>query len=109
MRISDWSSDVCSSDLLTMAARWYIVHVYSNFEKKVAQAIRDAAAQKGLSDLFEEVLVPTEDVVEVRRGQQGNAERTFFPGYVLATREMLEETYHTVTKPPKVADGKCVA
>src|SRR3546814_18367209 len=66
---------------LTMAARWYIVHVYSNFEKKVAQAIRDAAAQKGMSDLFEEVLVPTEEVVEVRRGQKVNAERKFFPGY----------------------------
>src|SRR3546814_4011109 len=102
MRISDWSSDVCSSDLLTMAARWYIVHVYSKVEKKVAQASREAAAQKGMSDLFEEVLVPTEEVVEVRRGQKVNAERKFFPGYVLAKMEMTDETYHLVKNTPKV-------
>src|SRR3546814_11504966 len=85
-----------------MAARCYIVHVDSNFEKKVAQAIRDAAAQKGMSDLFEEVLVPTEEVVEVRRGQKVNAERKFFPGYVLAKMEMTDETYHLVKHTPKV-------
>src|SRR3546814_1936320 len=102
MRISDWSSDVCSSDLLTMAARWYIVHVYSKVEKKVAQASREAAAQKGMSDLFEEVLVPTEEVVEIRRGQKVNAERKFFPGYVLVKMEMTDETYHLVKNTPKV-------
>ncbi len=85
-----------------MAKRWYIVHVYSNFEKKVAQAIRDAATQKGMADLIDEILVPTEEVVEVRRGQKVNAERKFFPGYVLAKMEMTDETYHLVKNTPKV-------
>lgn len=85
-----------------MAARWYIVHVYANFEKKVAQSIRDGAAQKGMSEHFEEVLVPTEEVVEVRRGQKVNAERKFFPGYVLVKMELTDETYHLVKNTPKV-------
>ena len=63
--------------------KWYIVHAYSNFEKKVADAIRDQAKQHGLEDSFSEILVPTEDVVEVRRGRKINSERKFFPGYVL--------------------------
>src|SRR5689334_4381105 len=62
---------------------WYIVHAYSNFEKKVADEIKKQAVSHGLAELFEEVLVPTEEVVEVRRGQKVNAERKFFPGYVL--------------------------
>ena len=66
-----------------MEKRWYIVHAYSNFERKVAEAIKDRAKAAGLSELFEEVLVPTEDVVEVRRGRKVQAERKFFPGYVL--------------------------
>lgn len=85
-----------------MAMRWYIVHVYSNFEKKVAQAIRDAAAQKGMSEYFEEVLVPTEEVVEVRRGQKVNAERKFFPGYVMVKMEMNDDAWHLVKNTPKV-------
>ena len=63
--------------------KWYIVHAYSNFEKKVAEAIRDQARQQGIEDQFSEILVPTEDVVEIRRGRKFNSERKFFPGYVL--------------------------
>jgi transcriptional antiterminator NusG len=85
-----------------MAMRWYIVHVYSGFEKKVAQSIRERAAQAGMSDFFEEVLVPTEEVVEVRRGQKVSAERKFFPGYVLVKMDLNDETYHLVKNTPKV-------
>ncbi|MFC7334201.1 transcription termination/antitermination protein NusG [Rhodocista pekingensis] len=85
-----------------MAARWYVVHVYSGFEKKVAQAIREKAAQKGLEEKFEEILVPTEEIVEVRRGTKINAERKFFPGYVLVKMELQDETWHLVKNTPKV-------
>ena len=85
-----------------MAKRWYVVHVYSGFEKKVAQAIREQAAQKGLTDSFEEISVPTEEVVEMRRGQKVNAERKFFPGYVLVKMEMGDETWHLVRNTAKV-------
>ncbi|MBV8450123.1 MAG: transcription termination/antitermination protein NusG, partial [Hyphomicrobiales bacterium] len=71
-----------------MAAHWYIVHAYSNFENKVAQSIKDQAAQRGLSDKFEEILVPMEKVVEVRRGKKVDAERKSFPGYVLVKCEL---------------------
>ena len=85
-----------------MAKRWYIVHAYSNFEKKVAEAIREAAEQRGLQDLFEDILVPTEKVVEVRRGRKVDAERKFFPGYVLVKMEMTDEAYHLIKNTPKV-------
>ncbi len=85
-----------------MAFRWYIVHAYSGFEKKVAQSIRDQASQKGMTDMIEEVLVPTEEVVEMRRGQKINAERKFFPGYVLVHMEMNEDSYHLIKDVPKV-------
>jgi transcriptional antiterminator NusG len=85
-----------------MVMRWYVVHAYSGFEKKVAQSIREQADGMGMADLFEEVLVPTEEVVEVRRGQKVNSERKFFPGYVLAKMEMTDETYHLVKNTPKV-------
>ena len=85
-----------------MALRWYVVHVYSGFEHKVAQSIREQAAQKGLAELIAEVLVPTEEVVEVRRGSKVNAERKFFPGYVLIKMEMTDETWHLVKNTPKV-------
>lgn len=85
-----------------MAKRWYIVHAYSNFEKKVADSLRERAEQQGLEDQFEEILVPTEEVVEMRRGRKINAERKFFPGYVLAKMEMTDEAYHLVKNTPKV-------
>ena len=69
-----------------MAARWYIVHAYSNFEKKVAEDIENKARQKGLEHLFEKILVPTEKVVEVRRGRKVDSERKFFPGYVMSRK-----------------------
>ncbi len=82
--------------------KWYIVHAYSNFEKKVAEAIREQARTQGLEDRFSEILVPTEDVVEIRRGKKVNAERKFFPGYVLVKMEMTDEAYHLIKNTPKV-------
>ena len=85
-----------------MAKRWYVVHVYSGFEKKIAQQIKEQAAQKGLADQFDEILVPSEEVVELRRGQKVNAERKFFPGYVLVRMELSDEAWHLVKNTPKV-------
>ncbi len=82
--------------------KWYIVHAYSNFEKKVAEAIKEQAHTQGLDDAFSEILVPTEDVVEIRRGRKINAERKFFPGYVLVKMDMSDEAYHLVKNTPKV-------
>ena len=82
--------------------KWYIVHAYSNFEKKVADAIRDQARQHGLADSFSEILVPTEDVVEVRRGRKINAERKFFPGYVLVKMDLSDEASPLIKNTPKV-------
>ena len=85
-----------------MAAQWYVIHVYSGFEKKVAQSIDEQVRQKGMEELVEQVLVPVEEVVEVRRGSKVNAERKFFPGYVLVNMEMTDETWHLVKNTPKV-------
>ncbi len=85
-----------------MTARWYIVHAYSGFEKKVAAAIREQAAQKGLSDQIEDVFVPTEDVTEIRRGKKATAERKFFPGYVMVKMALTDESWHLVKNLPKV-------
>jgi transcriptional antiterminator NusG len=85
-----------------MASRWYVIHVYSGFEKKVATAIREQAEQKGLGFRFEEILVPTEEVVEVRRGAKVSSERKFFPGYVLVKMDMDDETWHLVRNTAKV-------
>ena len=84
------------------AKRWYVVHVYSGFEKKIAQQIREQAEQKGLADAFDEILVPSEEVTEVRRGQKINSERKFFPGYVLVKMAMSDEAWHLVKDTPKV-------
>ena len=82
--------------------RWYIVHAYSNFEKKVAESIQEQAAQRGLLDKFEEILVPTEQVVEVRRGRKVASERKFFPGYVLVRVDLTDDVYHLIKNTPKV-------
>ena len=82
--------------------KWYIVHAYSNFEKKVAESIREQARQQGLEDQFSEILVPTEDVVEIRRGRKVNSERKFFPGYVLVKMDLSDEAYHLIKNTPKV-------
>lgn len=85
-----------------MAKRWYIVHAYTNFERKVADAIRERAKQGGLEHLFEEIVVPTEDVVEVRRGRKVQAERKFLPGYVLVKMEMTDAAFLLIKNTPKV-------
>ena len=85
-----------------MSNRWYIVHAYSNFEKKVAESIKEQAGQRGLADKFEEVLVPTETVVEVRRGRRINSERKFFPGYVLVKCDLTDQVFHLIKNTPKV-------
>ncbi|MEJ2517107.1 MAG: transcription termination/antitermination protein NusG [Methyloceanibacter sp.] len=85
-----------------MAMRWYIVHAYSNFERKVAESIKERAESAGLGDQFEEVLVPMEEVVEMRRGRKVASERKFFPGYVLVKMELSDETYHLIKDTPKV-------
>jgi len=87
---------------MAATARWYVIHVYSGFEKKVAQSVREQAEQKGMAELFEQVLVPTEEVVEVRRGAKVNAERKFFPGYVLVKMVLTDDTWHLVKNTPKV-------
>lgn len=86
-----------------MAAQWFVVNVHSGFEKKVALAIREQAKQKGMEDQFDEILVPTEEVVRVRRGAKVSAERKYFPGYVLVKMEMSDESWHLVKNTPKVS------
>ncbi len=85
-----------------MAMRWYVLHVYSGFENKVAEAIKDKAKKQGLDDKVSDILVPTEEIVEVRRGQRVNAERKFFPGYVLAKLDMDDNVWHLIKNTPKV-------
>ena len=85
-----------------MTARWYIVHAYSNFEKKVAEDIDNKAKQKGLRDRIEQIVVPTEKVVEVRRGKKVDAERKFFPGYVLMKADLNDAVISLVKNTPRV-------
>ena len=86
-----------------MTARWYVVNVYSGSEKKVAESIREQAILKKMDDRILEVLVPTEQVVEVRKGQKVNAEHKFFPGYILVKMEMSEDAWHVVKDTPRVS------
>lgn len=87
-----------------MAAHWYVVHVYSGFERKVAQSIEEQAKQSDMDDEILQVLVPVEEVVEMRRGSKVQAERKFFPGYVLLRMELTDESWHLVKNTPKVTD-----
>lgn len=86
----------------TRPRRWYIVHAFSNFERKVADDIKKGAAQRGLDGLFEEILVPTEKVMEIRRGRRIETERKFFPGYVLVKCDLTDDAYHLIKNTPKV-------
>jgi transcriptional antiterminator NusG len=91
-----------AGSVTTRPKRWYIVHAYSNFENKVADSIREQAKQRGLGDHFDEILVPKEKVTEVRRGRKVEAERKFFPGYVLVKMDLTDEVYHLIKNTPKV-------
>ncbi|HEY7673555.1 MAG TPA: transcription termination/antitermination protein NusG [Gammaproteobacteria bacterium] len=85
-----------------MALQWYVVHAYSNYEHKVKTSLEERIKRYGLQEKFGEVLVPTEEVVEMREGQRRKSERKFFPGYVLVQMEMDDETWHLVKEVPKV-------
>jgi transcriptional antiterminator NusG len=85
-----------------MALRWYVVHAYSNFENKVKQALDERIKREGLDEYFGKILVPTEEIVEMRMGQQRKSERKFFPGYVLVQMELTDETWHLVRDIPRV-------
>ena len=85
-----------------MALKWYVVHAYSNFENKVKTSLEERIKLAGLEDKFGDILVPTEEVVEMREGQRRRSERKFFPGYVLVQMELDEETWHMVKEVPKV-------
>ena len=86
-----------------MTARWYVVHVYSGSEKKVAESIKEQAVLKKMDDKILEVMVPTEEVVEIKKGAKVNSERKFFPGYVLVKMEMSDECWHVIKNTPRVA------
>jgi transcription termination/antitermination protein NusG len=85
-----------------MSLQWYVVHAYSNFEHKVKESLIERVRRAGLQERFGEILVPTEEVVEMREGQRRKSERKFFPGYVLVQMEMDDETWHLVKEVPKV-------
>ncbi|MEQ1648546.1 MAG: transcription termination/antitermination protein NusG [Hyphomicrobiaceae bacterium] len=96
-----------------MAKRWYIVHAYSNLEPKVAESIKERAKQAGVEHLFEEVVVPSEDVIEIRRGRKIHTQRRLFPGYVFVKMEMTDAAFLLIKNTPKVtgflgADNKAV-
>jgi len=85
-----------------MAKCWYVVHAFSGFEKKVAVSLKERIARAGMEDLFGEVLVPTEEVIEMRSGQKRKTERKFFPGYVLVNMELNDDSWHLVKETPRV-------
>ena len=83
--------------------KWYVVNVYSGFEHKVADAIKEQASKNGCSDSFGEILIPTEEIIEIKRGQRTTSERKFFPGYILVEMELTDDTWHLVRSVPRVA------
>jgi transcriptional antiterminator NusG len=83
--------------------RWYVVNVYAGFEQKIADAIRESAEKKGLSEDFGEILIPTEEVIEIKRGQRTTSERKFFPGYILVEMNLTDDTWHLVRSIPRVS------
>ncbi|RLK51296.1 transcription antitermination protein nusG [Alkalispirillum mobile] len=85
-----------------MAKRWYVIHAYSGFEKQVKKSLEERIKRAGMEDRFGEILVPTEEVVEMREGQKRRSERKFFPGYVLVQMELDDETWHLVKEVPRV-------
>jgi len=85
-----------------MAKRWYVVHAYSGYEKKVASSLKERVELAGMQDQFGDILVPTEEVVEMRGGQKRKSERKFFPGYVLVQMELSDDTWHLVKETPRV-------
>src|SRR6185437_5765087 len=89
-------------ELTAVALRWYVVHAYSNFEHRVAESLKERIRRASLEPKFGEILVPTEEVVEMRDGQKRKSERKFYPGYVLVQMEMDEDTWHLVREVPKV-------
>ena len=100
-----WSGELNTPDVKEVSSpglRWYIVHAYSNFEHKVKSSLEDRIKLMGLEDKFGEIMVPTEEVVEMREGSKRRSERKFFPGYVLVQMEMDDETWHLVKEVPKV-------
>ena len=100
--MTDTAAETTAATAPNPRHKWYIVHAYSNFEKKVAESIREQAKVQGLEENLSDILVPTEDVVEIRRGRKVNSERKFFPGYVLVKMEMTDEAYHLIKNTPKV-------
>ncbi|WP_263081714.1 transcription termination/antitermination protein NusG [Endozoicomonas sp. Mp262] len=85
-----------------MAKRWYVVHAYSGYEKQVMRSLKDRVTLHGMEELFGEILVPTEEVVEIRNGQKRKSERKFFPGYVLVQMEMNDDSWHLIKDTPRV-------
>lgn len=86
-----------------MAVKWYIVQAHSNFEKRVKESLENESLRKGLDHLLEEILVPTEHIVEIRRGRKVESERKYFPGYVLVKMDLTDELYHLIKNTPKVS------
>ena len=85
-----------------MSKRWYVVHAYSGYEKQVMRSLKERVARFGMEDVFGEILVPTEEVVEIKNGQKRKSERKFFPGYVLVQMEMNEDSWHLIKDTPRV-------